>query len=72
MKTLTLTLTVPDHVQFDPTANKHLRILDQVMQIAAYAFDVDLADIKCSIEAEMPVVHPRRLGVITGITREGL
>jgi hypothetical protein len=33
---------------------------------------VDLADIKCSIEAEMPVVHPRRLGVITGITREGL
>lgn len=67
MKTITFNLTVPDHVQFNPLENKHARLADALLMAALYAFDLDPHEARVNVEADITVVHPRRLSVITGI-----
>jgi hypothetical protein len=71
MKTITFTLTVPDHVQFNPLENKHARLADALLMAAIYGFDLDPHEARVAVGAEVPVMNPRRLGVITSLETHG-
>jgi hypothetical protein len=72
MKDITFTVKVPDETDLSPLLLHHAEILQVLGLSVAHALNIDISEVFTSLEATVPVTHPRRLGVITGITREGL
>lgn len=68
MKEITFTVKVPDETDLSPLLVHHHEILQVLALSVASRLTVDISQVFASLEATVPVTHPRRLGVITGIT----
>lgn len=67
MKEITFTVKVPDETDLGPLLVHHPEILQVLALSVASRLDIDISEVFASLEASVPVTHPRRLGVITGI-----
>jgi hypothetical protein len=67
MKQITFTVTVPDEAQLGLLLTSHPELLEVLATNVARVLSLNIADVSASVEATVPVVNPRRLGVITGI-----
>ena len=68
MKLIVITVTVPDEAQIGLLLPGHPELLEGVAAIVAPMLHLHISQVSASVEATVPVVNPRRLGVITGIT----
>lgn len=68
MKHITFTVKVPDEADLSPLLLAHPEMLEALALSVACALNLDISQVSASLEATVPVVIPRRLGLITGIT----